>query len=171
MVWIGSRAVSAAHHDLKQRLAEVYDLERALGVLGWDQRTMMPAQGAAGRAEASATLAGLAHERFVSDEIGRLLDGAAPLTDELDYDSDDASLIRVTRRDWEKAPRPLGANGRLDSRGREGTRRVARGARGERLRRLPARVPARARRRAPLGRAHGEATRRTTPSSTSTSPG
>ena len=91
--------------ELKQRLAEVYDLERALGVLGWDQRTMMPAQGAPARAEASATLAGLAHERFVSDEIGRLLDSVAPLEDDLDFDSDDASLIRVTRRDWEKERR------------------------------------------------------------------
>jgi carboxypeptidase Taq len=91
--------------ELRRRLAEVYDLERALGVLGWDQRTMMPAQGAAARAEASATLAGVAHERFVSDEIGRLLDAVAPLADELDYDSDDASLIRVTRREWEKERR------------------------------------------------------------------
>ena len=65
----------------------------------------MPAQGAAARAEASATLAGVAHERFVSDEIGRLLDAVAPLEDELEYDSDDASLIRVTRRDWEKQRR------------------------------------------------------------------
>jgi carboxypeptidase Taq len=95
--------VNTALADLKQRLAEVYDLERALGVLGWDQRTMMPAQGAAARAEAGATLAGLAHERFITDEIGRLLDELAPHEAELDYDSDDASLIRVTRRDWEKA--------------------------------------------------------------------
>jgi len=97
--------VSAALADLKQRLAEVHDLERALGVLGWDQRTMMPSQGAPARAEAAATLAGLAHERFVTDEIGRLLDEVAPLEAGLDYDSDDASLIRVTRRDWEKARR------------------------------------------------------------------
>ena len=66
---------------------------------------MMPPQGASARAEASATLAGLAHERFVADEIGRLLDKVTPLEAELDYDSDDASLIRVTRRDWEKARR------------------------------------------------------------------
>ena len=88
--------------ELKQRLAEVYDLERALGVLGWDQRTMMPPKGAPARAEAAATLSGLAHERFIADDIGALLDQLAPLEDELDYDSDDASLIRVTRRDWEK---------------------------------------------------------------------
>ena len=84
--------------DLKRRLAEIHDLERALGVLGWDQRTMMPPKGAAARSEASATLSGLVHERFVSDEIGRLLDAVAPLEEELGHDSDDASLIRVTRR-------------------------------------------------------------------------
>jgi carboxypeptidase Taq len=97
--------VTDALTDLKHRLAEIYDLERAIGVLGWDQRTMMPPKGAAARAEASATLSGLVHERFVADEIGRLLDRVAPLAEELDYDSDDASLIRVTRRNWEKAKR------------------------------------------------------------------
>jgi carboxypeptidase Taq len=97
--------VSDALADLRQRLGEIYDLERALGVLGWDQRTMMPPQGASARAEASATLSGLVHERFTSDEIGRLLERLAPLEEKLDYDSDDASLIRVTRHDWEKARR------------------------------------------------------------------
>ena len=97
--------MSDALADLKQRLAEIYDLERALGVLGWDQRTMMPPKGAAARSEASATLSGLVHERFVSDEVGRLLEEVAPLEEELGHDSDDASLIRVTRRDWEKARR------------------------------------------------------------------
>jgi carboxypeptidase Taq len=97
--------VTDALVDLKQRLAEIYDLERALSVLGWDQRTMMPPKGAAARAEASATLSGVVHERFVSADVGRLLDELAPLEQELDYDSDDAALIRVTRRDWEKARR------------------------------------------------------------------
>ena len=91
--------------DLKQRLAEVYDLEKGAAIAGWDRRTMMPAQGAAARSEVSATLSGIAHERFTTAEIGRLLDELAPLEAELDYDSDDASLIRVTRRDWEKARR------------------------------------------------------------------
>ena len=91
--------------DLKQRLAEIFDLERALGVMGWDQRTMMPPKGAAARAEAAATLSGVIHERFISDEIGRLLDQVASLETELGHDSDDASLVRVTRREWEKARR------------------------------------------------------------------
>jgi carboxypeptidase Taq len=99
------QAVNDVLATLKQRLAEIHDLEKALAVIGWDQRTMMPTGGAAARAEVSATLSGLAHERFVDDEIGRLLDQLAPLEQQLDYDSDDASLIRVTRRDWEKARR------------------------------------------------------------------
>ena len=94
-----------AHTTLKERLAEVSDLGRAAGVLGWDQRVTMPAQGAEARAEALATLGRIAHDRFVDDEIGRLLDEAAPLEEQLGFDSDEASLVRVTRRDWEKARR------------------------------------------------------------------
>jgi carboxypeptidase Taq len=47
----------------------------------------------------------IAHERFVDAEIGRLLERLQPLEESLEYDSDDASLIRVTRRDWEKQRR------------------------------------------------------------------
>ena len=90
---------------LKERLAEVSDLGRSLGVLAWDQKVTMPSGGHGARAEAMATLGRIAHERFVDDEIGRLLDRLRPLEESLDYDSDDASLIRVTRRDWEKQRR------------------------------------------------------------------
>ena len=90
---------------LKQRLAEILDVSKAAGVLGWDQRVTMPPLGVAARAEALATLGKITHERFVDDETGRLLDACAPLEDELPFDSDDASLVRVTRRDWEKARR------------------------------------------------------------------
>jgi carboxypeptidase Taq len=91
--------------ELKERLAQIHDLQRALGVLRWDQQTMMPPAGAPGRGEAAATLAAVVQERSVSDEIGRLLDQLAPQEEALDYDSDEASLIRVTRREWEKERR------------------------------------------------------------------
>jgi carboxypeptidase Taq len=90
---------------LRERLAEIADLSRASGVLRWDQLVMMPPLGVEARAEALATVSRIAHERFVDDEIGRLLDACAPLEDELPFDSDDAALVRVTRRDWEKARR------------------------------------------------------------------
>ena len=90
---------------LKERLAEIADLYGAMGVLGWDQKVTMPPGGHPARAEALATLGRIAHEKFVDDEIGLLLERLRPLEETLEYDSDDASLIRVTRRDWEKQRR------------------------------------------------------------------
>ena len=90
---------------LRERLAEISDLGRMLLLAGWDQRVMMPALGGPARAEAIATLGRVAHEKFVDAEIGNLLDRLRPYEESLEYESDDASLIRVTRRDWEKARR------------------------------------------------------------------
>ena len=72
-------------------------------MLGWDQATYMPPGGAAARARQGATLSRLAHERFTDPALGRLLDELQPYADSLPADSDDASLIRVARRDFEKA--------------------------------------------------------------------
>ena len=80
---------------LRERLAEISDLYRSMGVLSWDQKVTMPPGGHPARAEAMATLGRIAHERFVDDEIGQLLERLRPLEESLDYDSDDASLIRV----------------------------------------------------------------------------
>ena len=91
--------------DLRQRLAEIADLGRAAGVLGWDQRVTMPPRGTEPRAEALATLGRISHDRFTDSAVGQLLERLRPLEESLAYDSDDASLIRVTRRDWEKACR------------------------------------------------------------------
>ncbi|HEY7379571.1 MAG TPA: carboxypeptidase M32 [Gaiella sp.] len=94
-----------AYAELKERLAEISDLGRAAGVLGWDQRVTMPRHGTSARADQLATLGRIAHERFTDPAIGRLLDRLEPMVESLPYDSDEASLIRVTRRDWEKACR------------------------------------------------------------------
>ena len=65
----------------------------------------MPPGGHPARAEALATLSRVVHEKFVDEEVGRLLERLRPVEESLEYDSDDASLIRVTRRDWEKQRR------------------------------------------------------------------
>ena len=91
--------------ELRTRLGEVSDLRSASALLDWDQMVMMPPTGAPVRAERLATLERVAHERFVDDRIGELVDELRELEASLPYDSDDASLIRVTRRDWEKARR------------------------------------------------------------------
>ena len=90
---------------LRERLAEISDIQRSVAVLFWDQRVAMPPLGSPARANHVATLGRILHDRFVDDEIGSLLERLRPLEESLEHDSDDASLIRVTRRDWEKERR------------------------------------------------------------------
>ncbi|HSS94552.1 MAG TPA: carboxypeptidase M32 [Candidatus Dormibacteraeota bacterium] len=84
-------------------LAEVTDLHRAGMVLDWDQETYMPPGGVQNRAEQLSTLSEIGHRRFTSDEVGRLLDTADGEVAKLPFDSDEASLVRVTRRDYDQA--------------------------------------------------------------------
>src|ERR671933_1881191 len=97
--------MSQAYERLKILLGEIYDLERVGSLLSWDQETMMPPEGARTRAEQRATIGRAAHSRLVSDELGRLLDELRGEEESLPYESDEASLIRVVRRDHEKACR------------------------------------------------------------------
>ncbi|HEU5477287.1 MAG TPA: carboxypeptidase M32 [Gaiellaceae bacterium] len=92
-----------ALEQLKERLAEVTDLNKVARLLSWDQQTMMPAAGTGHRADQTSTVQRLAHERFTDPAVGRLLDELRPREESLDPDSDDAALIRLVRRDYEKA--------------------------------------------------------------------
>jgi len=49
-----------------------------------------------------ATLELIAHQKFTDPAIGHLLDDLRPYEESLPYDHDDASLIRVTRRLYER---------------------------------------------------------------------
>jgi carboxypeptidase Taq len=89
--------------ELKRRLLEISDLSAAASVLGWDHATYMPKLGAHARARQGAILNRLAHEGSVDPALGRLLDALAPYAETLPPDSDDARLIRVARRDFERA--------------------------------------------------------------------
>ena len=95
--------MSDALTSLKNMLAVVADINRAVAVLDWDQETYMPPGGVQGRAEQLSTLSELAHVRFTSDEVGRLLDQLEGDVASQPFDSDEASLVRVTRRDYELA--------------------------------------------------------------------
>jgi carboxypeptidase Taq len=97
--------VSKPLEQLAERLGKITDLERISRVLSWDQQTMMPPAGSDHRADHLATLRRIAHELLIADETGRLLDELGPLEESLEPDSDDAALIRVARRDYEKAVR------------------------------------------------------------------
>ena len=88
---------------LKETLGELADLQHAEALADWDSRVSMPPEGAAARADVVATLTRITHERFVSDEVGELLDELDGLDDETD-----AALVRLTRREWDRARRVPG---------------------------------------------------------------
>ncbi len=88
--------------ELRELLGEIKDLQNAAMLLTWDQHTYMPPSGTTARAEQLATLEKIVHNRFTSDRLGKLLDELQSYAAQLDYESDDASLIRVTTREYEK---------------------------------------------------------------------
>ena len=94
-----------ALEDLKVRLLEVNDLNHAAALLRWDQTTYMPPGGAPARGRQTATLSRLAHEKFTDPAVGRLIEQAEKETAGLPADSDGASLVRVTRREYEQSVR------------------------------------------------------------------
>ncbi len=88
--------------QLKERLYEISDLIGAQAVLGWDQQTYMPTGGGETRGEQLSTLARITHDRLTTPEIGELLESLVPFADTLESDSDDARLIHVTKREYDK---------------------------------------------------------------------
>ena len=88
--------------ELKQRLREISDLNAAGSVLDWDQATYMPQAGAGARGRQLAMVCSLAHERAVAPALGRLLDSLVRYGASLPHDSNDASLIRVAHREYQK---------------------------------------------------------------------
>ncbi|MBZ0305925.1 MAG: carboxypeptidase M32 [Anaerolineae bacterium] len=94
--------MEAKLQELKARLSEVGDLNSATAILSWDQSTYMPPGGADARGRQMATLQRLSHEKFTDAAIGHLLDDLRSYEEGLPYESDDASLIRTTRRAYER---------------------------------------------------------------------
>ena len=86
---------------LKTRMAELSDLTALGRLAAWDQRTMMPPDGGPGRGEQLATLERLAHERATADEVGEWLDAL----EGAELDGLDAEIVRVARRDFDRARR------------------------------------------------------------------
>ncbi|MFH8991320.1 carboxypeptidase M32 [Streptomyces sp. NPDC017940] len=91
--------------ELRTFAAETADLEKAGYLLVWDEETHMPAGGGEERTHQHAAVERAVQDRWASDELARLLERAAPLVDRLDPESDEATLIRVLRRDSDKARR------------------------------------------------------------------
>ncbi len=95
----------ARYAQLRERLGQLWDVVKLNALAGWDQQTMMPPAAAPIRARQLATGSKLVHDLLVADDLGELLESLRPYEESLEYDSDEASLIRRTRHDREKEVR------------------------------------------------------------------
>jgi carboxypeptidase Taq len=96
------------YKKLTELIAEIQDLNHCGSLIGWDQRTFMPPGAAEERGNMQASLAKVTHEKFVSDEIGRLLSDLIKELPGLDPDSEEYRIIKVTARDYDKETRVPG---------------------------------------------------------------
>jgi carboxypeptidase Taq len=85
--------------QLKSLLGEIYDLNAALAVLGWDQQTYMPTGGSEDRGSAMATVSRIMHLKIISDELQKSLSECEADAGRWEADSDEARLLKVTRRE------------------------------------------------------------------------
>ncbi len=74
---------------------EIADLGDAMGLLAWDQETLMPPRGHAARGKLQATLAGLRHEKLCAAELSAALERAA---ERVEPGSALAAQVREARR-------------------------------------------------------------------------
>src|SRR3954447_17376517 len=89
--------------QLRVRLAELADLGGLTRLVAWDQRTMMPPEGAPARAHQVATLERIAHDLGTDAQIGAWLDAIE--ADGAGLDDIDRDLVRLARRDYEPTAR------------------------------------------------------------------
>ena len=86
-------------------IAEITDLRHTASLVSWDERVCMPPGGVPAHGDMLATVRRLAHEKFTSDEVGRLIERAQSEVNGLSPDSEAHRKIAVTARDYGKATR------------------------------------------------------------------
>ena len=86
--------------ELQQRAKELTNLNSIMALLQWDQEVMMPAGGAAGRAEQISVLSTLMHQKITAPGLGGILQELSNKPEGLS--SADISLIRIMKREYDK---------------------------------------------------------------------
>lgn len=85
-------------NQFKELAVEIFDIYYAAYVLEWDQQVNMPPGGAEQRGNQIATLQRLVHTKTISPEFSGLIEDMDKYAEGLDSDSDDARMIKETRR-------------------------------------------------------------------------
>src|SRR5437870_6176873 len=92
-----------AYDELIRRCKEASVLHSCADVLAWDERTYMPPQGSAHRAEQMALLARLCHEMLTAPRIGELLAAVEGSALVQEADGPVAVNVREIRRAYDRA--------------------------------------------------------------------
>lgn len=100
----GSKGSGSPVEALAAELRAIALLSSVGNVIGWDQETMMPAKGAALRAEQREAISSLAHERRTSRKLGDMIAAAEAFASK-NGDPRTRANLREIRRDYDKATR------------------------------------------------------------------
>ncbi|MDB5106640.1 MAG: Thermostable carboxypeptidase 1 [Fibrobacteres bacterium] len=92
--------MNKSYQSLLEFSRDLYALRSAVGVLSWDQETMMPAKGGEGRARSMASLSRVMHQRFSEP---RLLEALEACASGEGLSEEERVVVREMRRDRDKA--------------------------------------------------------------------
>ena len=93
-------AISAVQPEplLRAQITELRHLDQAIGLLDWDEETMLPTLGRAQRGEQLATLEGLRHLLLISDRLGDLVEAVALRQEQDEAWTRELEVLRRLRR-------------------------------------------------------------------------
>lgn len=94
--------MNAPLEKLSQYVRQTALLESIEALVGWDERTYMPEEAGPYRAEQITFLAGEIHRRKTNPQLGEWLSEAAAAQGSLDPHSDDATTVRMLKRNYDK---------------------------------------------------------------------
>jgi carboxypeptidase Taq len=87
------------YDNYRNQLERIADVRYSMAVLNWDQEVNMPKKGAAHRGRQIATLAGMAHELSVNEELGKLLED---LVNANDLSAVELKNVQASYKDYAK---------------------------------------------------------------------
>jgi len=93
------------YNQLLQHLTTLEQFDRINIILRWDQQVNMPPKGAKARAAQRAMVVRLRNELITSDMMRRAIEVAEQEMQRAPADSDEASMIRLARHEYEEATR------------------------------------------------------------------
>ena len=88
-----------ALEELKKEFTEITRLNHIRSLLGWDEMVNLPKGSFGARGEQNALMSKIAHERLISDKIGKLIKEAEKTTD---LNLVDSATLREAKRDYEQ---------------------------------------------------------------------